>query len=200
MHVLARGSTVRDPHTTVTDTRDGGAALTTDLSDVPIRTPVEIELRSPGSFAVNPDGSLTVLDDAGTAVGGFTRPTVGAAFTDVDETHVELTRSDEPLEMREVSTRLGTAAIAGTVWGEREGGRSLAVEPTAWTREAGRAGWAAAWAELVEAEPEVDSPGMYDQLVCHAIGAPDKATWNLEPWRPDVGLVAVMAARCNPEE
>jgi hypothetical protein len=39
---------------------------------------------------------------------------------------------------------------------------------------------------------------MHDQLVCHGIGAPDKATWNLEPWRPDVGLLAVLAAGCNP--
>ena len=34
--------------------------------------------------------------------------------------------------------------------------------------------------------------------VLDAIGAPDKATWNLEPWRPDVGLFAVLAGACNP--
>jgi hypothetical protein len=39
---------------------------------------------------------------------------------------------------------------------------------------------------------------MRDQLACHALGAPDKATWNLEPWRPDVGLLLIMAAGCNP--
>ncbi len=39
---------------------------------------------------------------------------------------------------------------------------------------------------------------MHDQLTCHALGAPDKETWNLEPWRPDVGLLAVLAAACNP--
>ena len=39
---------------------------------------------------------------------------------------------------------------------------------------------------------------MYDQLACHAVGAPDKAAWNLVPWRPDVGTVAAFAAACNP--
>jgi hypothetical protein len=210
--VLARGSTIHDPYIGATYThadgsaltmgedRAAGATLTMDLSAVPIRTPIAIELQSPGSFEINADGSVTVLDDAGTAVGGFTRPTRGARFTGVDETHVELTRPNDPGVRGEVSTHLGTAAIASTDWGEREGGRSVAVEPTAWTRDAGQAGAATAWAQLVDAEPEADSPGMYDQLVCHAIGAPDKARWNLEPWRPDVGLVAVMAARCNPEE
>jgi Protein of unknown function (DUF2599) len=99
---------------------------------------------------------------------------------------------------RAVTTTLGTAALAGATWGEREGGRSLAVDPTAWARDAGVAGRDVLWAALVTAEPEADSPAVHDQLVCHAIGAPDKATWNLEPWRPDVGLVAVLAARCNP--
>jgi hypothetical protein len=34
--------------------------------------------------------------------------------------------------------------------------------------------------------------------VCHAVGAPDKSTWNLEPWRPDVGLILTATAQCNP--
>ncbi|WP_414647956.1 DUF2599 domain-containing protein [Cellulomonas sp.] len=39
---------------------------------------------------------------------------------------------------------------------------------------------------------------MHDQFLCHALGAADKATWNLEPWRPDVGSMATLMARCNP--
>lgn len=197
--VLVRGDTMDDPHVTVSRSDADPATVIFDLSDVPLRAPAALELASPGSFEVNADGTVTVLDDAGTAVGGLTRPTPGGVvFVAVDETHVELTRPDEPVDVGEVSTRLGTEALVSTDWGEREGGRSLAVEPTDWTRDAGQAGWALAWSQVVAAEPEADSPGMYDQLVCHAIGAPDKATWNLEPWRPDVGLVAVMAARCNP--
>lgn len=196
--VLVRGVPIDDPHVTVT--RGDDTTLTFDLSNLPTQVPAVVALSSPGAFALNADGSVTIVDDHGDAVGGLTRPTPGALFSAADETHLELIRPDEPVDVAEVSTRLGTTAIAGADWGEREGGRSLAVEPTAWTRDAGQAGRAAAWAALTQDEPDADSPGMHDQLVCHAIGARDKATWNLEPWRPDVGLVAVMAARCNPVE
>jgi hypothetical protein len=97
-----------------------------------------------------------------------------------------------------VVASLGTQAVRSTDWGEREGGRSLAVDATAWARAAGQAGQDLVWAQVVAAEPEADTTTMRDQLVCHAVGAPDKPTWNLEPWRPDVGLLATMAARCNP--
>ncbi|MBX9245936.1 DUF2599 domain-containing protein, partial [Actinotalea ferrariae] len=88
---------------------------------------------------------------------------------------------------------------AAATWGEREGGRSLAVAPAPWVRGGSTAGLALLEAQLVASEPEAASATMQDQLLCHVIGAPDKETWNLEPWRPDVGLVRVLAAQCNPE-
>jgi hypothetical protein len=197
--VTVRGTAMRNPHVSVvTGDDDTATALTFDLSDLPKR-PVNIELEPPGSMVLNADGSVTVLDEAGTAVGGFTVPVGGALFEQVGPAHVRLASVNESLPPpAEVRTFLGTKAVAGTDWGDREGGRSLAVEPTDWARGAGQAGWTTAWAELVEAEPEVDSPGVYEQLICHAIGARDKATWNLEPWRPHVGLANVVSARCNP--
>ncbi|ACZ31255.1 hypothetical protein Xcel_2237 [Xylanimonas cellulosilytica DSM 15894] len=90
-------------------------------------------------------------------------------------------------------------ALESATWGEREGGRSLVVVPAPWVRSSeDPTAIDRLWSELIEAEPEADTTVMHDQLVCHAVGAPDKDTWNLEPWRPDVGLVAVLRARCNP--
>ncbi len=164
-------------------------------------TDPEIALTSPGTFATHPDGSVTVLVDD-TAVGGLSTPK-GARLASVDDTHLELRVSEGAKDGDRTAgdplgTTLGTVAVEGTDWGDREGGRSLAVSPTDWARTAGQAGVDVAWAELVAADPEVDTSTMRDQLECHAIGAPDKPTWNLEPWRPDVGLLATMAARCNP--
>jgi hypothetical protein len=95
---------------------------------------------------------------------------------------------------------LATAAVRDATWADRddEGGRSLQVVPTTWARTGGLAAEEGVWAQLVALEPEADSQAMHDQLTCHTIGAPDKASWNLEPWRPDVGLLATLAARCNP--
>jgi hypothetical protein len=96
---------------------------------------------------------------------------------------------------------LGPALISAT-WSDTnqaEGGRSLAVVPAAWVRDSfSEAALTQLWAEVIAAQPDADTPGMYDQLVCHALGAPHKASWNIEPWRPDVGLPAVIAAACNP--
>lgn len=237
---------------------EGASDVALVLADAPALVSVE-----DGSLVRHVDGSLTVLDDAGTPVGGFGAPRVvgphgarpgdGTALGDaagdegasteepspgtpgvrvvlVDARRAEVTLvpaagtpsgtspgadapgaatgdvasggtgadGDGPAPARDVVVPLGTQAVRSTDWGEREGGRSLAVDPTAWARAAGQAGQELVWAQLVAAEPEIDTPTMHDQLVCHAVGAPDKATWNLEPWRPDVGLLATMAERCNP--
>ncbi|OLT50948.1 hypothetical protein BJF88_02275 [Cellulosimicrobium sp. CUA-896] len=199
---------------------DGTAVLTVSPGD----EPVSLVLTTPGSLTGNADGTVTVLDTAGTAVGGLSAPGVTdggtgpgdasplprATLTVTGPTTAELAvvrPAGEPSESgslaavpdgHAVTTTLGTTALRSAGWGDREGGLSLAVDATAWARTAGVAGSDTLWAQVVAAEPDADVPGMHDQLVCHALGAPDKATWNLEPWRPDVGLVAVLAARCNP--
>lgn len=100
-----------------------------------------------------------------------------------------------------VTATFAATAVRAATWRDLadEGGRSLAVEPAAWVRRGSLAAEEALWSALVAAEPEADTPGVRDQLTCHLIGAPDKATWNLEPWRPDVGLLDTVAELCNPE-
>lgn len=179
-----------------------------------------LALASPGALDVDTDGSITVLDGAGTAVAAIAPPALppGAEdaprvqVTGTDATHARVEVDDrtsptqgsgstgapprtDPLEVTLVA---GTHAIDGATWGENEGGRSLAVDPADWARHAGQAGLDLIRTQLVAAEPDAGSTTMGDQLVCHAVGAPDKATWNLEPWRPDVGLILTAAAQCNP--
>ncbi len=185
------------------DPADDGAAV---LSVSPGENPLTLVLTTPGALTANADGTVTVRDPAGKAVGGLSAPVPRASLTVSGPTRAELAAAhrdgDASAGAAEpggaVTTTLGTAALRNATGGDREGGLSLAVDPTAWARTAGVAGSDVLWAAVVTAEPDADLPGMRDQLVCHALGAPDKATWNLEPWRPDVGLVAVLAARCNP--
>ncbi|WP_245885896.1 DUF2599 domain-containing protein [Xylanimonas oleitrophica] len=183
------------PGVTVSPEDDGVTTVTIDPSGIPPGQPVLMALGTPGSLAEQADGSVTVRDVDGTVVAGLTAPTGEASISVVDDVHAQL---HLPAAAGPVETTLGTRALASTDWGQREGGRSVAVVPTDWARTAGAAGWELVWAQLVSAEPEVDSTTMHDQLVCHAVGAPDKAAWNLEPWRPAVGLLETMAARCNP--
>lgn len=107
----------------------------------------------------------------------------------------------DPSPAGTVTAVVAASALRSATWADRddEGGLSLAVVPAAWARTGGLAAEEALWAQLVAQVPEADTTGVRDQLTCHTIGAPDKESWNLEPWRPDVGLLATLAARCNPE-
>ncbi|WP_245717191.1 DUF2599 domain-containing protein [Nocardia jejuensis] len=93
--------------------------------------------------------------------------------------------------------------IDHTEWTDAIDGRRLLVYPTQPGRKdtfptAGER----AWQEVLSSAPDADTPGMRDQFICHwewaRVVAPDKPSWNLEPWRPDVGYQATVNALCNP--
>ncbi|MFE9232233.1 DUF2599 domain-containing protein [Cellulosimicrobium funkei] len=172
------------------DGTDAGPTASTPAPGTPRVRVALVDAHRAEVTLVGTAGTATA-GSAGTASGGD--DAAGAPAGDADET-----ATTDDAAAWDVVVPLGTRAVRSTDWGEREGGRSLAVDPTAWARGAGQAGQELVWAQVVAAEPEADTPTMHDQLACHAVGAPDKATWNLEPWRPDVGLLATMSARCNP--
>ncbi|GII98518.1 uncharacterized protein DUF2599 [Sediminihabitans luteus] len=184
-------------------TPDGASASdvsTMDTATTDGTTVGGITVDAPGADVEVDGASLLITTAEGTAAEGTTTDDApasddgaAAASSDPGSTAPGTTGPGAP-----VVVTLGADALVSATWGEAEGGRSLAVDPSPWARGAGMAGVDATWSAVVAAEPDADVPGMRDQLDCHAVGAPDKATWNLEPWRPDVGLLAVMVARCNP--
>jgi hypothetical protein len=97
--------------------------------------------------------------------------------------------------------------ISRTEWVQWGDLKSLRVYPTAAGRaEAGTAGTQVqqdqAWAEVLGDSPEADIAGMRAQFNCHwqfaEFAHPGKSSWNLEPWRPEVTDVELVAAGCNP--
>jgi hypothetical protein len=105
----------------------------------------------------------------------------------------------------------GSAApvyIAEAHWADGEDGPTLVVVPSDAAREArgsstaGEAGWLQL-ESLVDGLAEHPAKDrLRHQYICHqqfaSIAEPDKATWELEVERPDVGYPATVAARCNP--
>ncbi|TSD94483.1 DUF2599 domain-containing protein [Skermania sp. ID1734] len=98
---------------------------------------------------------------------------------------------------------VGQPLIDHVQWTTTRQGKRLMIFPT----EAGRkdqfpSAVDRAWAEVVRLAPGADTPGMFDQFRCHwnwaRAVAPDKPSWNLEPWRPAVGYDATVQAFCNP--
>jgi hypothetical protein len=202
------------PPVTVTAQGDGSAAVSLGVVAVPASTTgtpsreVAAVFAAPAGlqFEARSDGSAAVLGGSGAVVGALTRAgVVGGAGV----------RRDAELAVRKgdpgLADLLVDAGPAGTAtlvfgadplvrehWTTQEGGRSLAVVPAPWVRTGGLAAQDALWSALVAAEPAADLATMHDQMLCHALGAPDKASWNLEPWRPKVDSLTMLAAGCNP--
>ncbi|NCT90298.1 DUF2599 domain-containing protein [Cellulomonas sp. APG4] len=193
---------------TLTWTTRGGP-----VADVAVAAAVHLVAADGWTLDLHDDGSVVARDADGVARVGVAPPTGVAADGAPDPLVVHELRTEDVLTLTlnaggvaddatigdvDLTLRVGTAALVSADWGDREGGRSLAVVPTAWARGGHEAALELLRAQLHAAEPETTSAVMDDQLVCHSVGAPDKESWNLEPWRPDVGLLGVLAAACNP--
>ncbi|WP_051274974.1 DUF2599 domain-containing protein [Cellulomonas sp. URHD0024] len=173
------------------------AATTTPVDDGSVRLSVSageaILTAPPGStFRALDDGSAVVEDGAAAFVAGVSPDGPGVRLEQADPTSVRL------IGTAPGSVWVASVAVQDAVWRTAEGGKSLAVTPSAWARAWSKAATVGLWSQLVAREPDADSPGMQAQLECHQLGAADKETWNLEPWRPDVSAVDMIAARCNP--
>ncbi|NKX93903.1 DUF2599 domain-containing protein [Sanguibacter hominis ATCC BAA-789] len=161
-------------------------------------------------WEVQTDRSAVLVEDARPEVGGLAPPTAKDAAGTPVGTLVE--GDGERLEVRlrargtaqlpvTVTLDVAPSALERAVWAERlEGGRSLQVFPTAFGRSGSGAALEAVRQALVATEPEAGTSVMDKQLRCHALGAPTKESWNLEPWRPDVDYLDYLLARCNPAD
>jgi hypothetical protein len=81
-------------------------------------------------------------------------------------------------------------------------GWRLLVTPTSWGRFSYPGIEPLAWHEVLHlAGPRADTSTMHDQFDCHWFGvrlkAPRKPTWDLETWRPDIGVVGFLENSCN---
>ncbi|EFV12055.1 hypothetical protein HMPREF9336_03086 [Segniliparus rugosus ATCC BAA-974] len=88
--------------------------------------------------------------------------------------------------------------IDHVAWTNTPDGPSLHVFPTQAGRDAPADEQGEAWAEVLRLAPDADSPSMREQFDCHQSFAKAKESWNLEPWRPVVGVAALLASACNP--
>ncbi|MGW5452653.1 DUF2599 domain-containing protein [Nocardia sp. NPDC003979] len=125
-------------------------------------------------------------------------PTTVAPTTTAQRTAVTLAPSTTT-----VDPYAGLPLIDEVRWTSNVDGARLLVFPTVAGRKTAAPGTdEAAWREVLALDPTADSPGMRDQFLCHWVWArmvaPDKTSWNLEPWRPAVGYSATVSANCNP--
>ncbi len=117
--------------------------------------------------------------------------------------HIQFTavRRSNLNEDTELSVFLGETAVEFAQWVQEPEGSRLFITPGSWAREGGLVVSEHGWRSVVRDVPEVAEyagQSLEHQFQCHAIGAQSKDTWNLETWYDDIGLLSLLAARCNP--
>ena len=144
-------------------------------------------------------GACSPAGPSPSAVSGYAASPVTTAPTGPTPSSTTTTATPSP----DATATPAPPFVGSATWVRGSGGRSLHVVPTAAGRAAQGAGDAAeAWSEVLRLAPDADQPGMRDQFDCHwtyaRLVAPDKPSWNLEPWRPVVSADQLVQARCNP--
>lgn len=126
-------------------------------------------------------------------------------WTNRDDASGTTRRSDQQQDSRDAGSRGGgdrasqqyISSVA--IWREPEG-TVYGVRPTRFGRLANRDELEIAWRQAVR-KGVPDSASLKDQFLCHPLSfvARAKPTWDLEDWRPDIGLTRVMLNACNPD-
>jgi Protein of unknown function (DUF2599) len=102
---------------------------------------------------------------------------------------------------------LGKDLISSASWVWHSEGWTLQVTPTSWQRFwngywPGSAGWDELYAKYRDRGLNTNLAGMRDQYICYvqivSVYAPNKPTWNLDEWRPNVGYAQTVNSSCNP--
>lgn len=150
-----------------------------------------------GSTAPPADGALTSTPSSPSYSPGSAGGSEGTATT--KSAGDDGTRTAVPTEAGTGVCAGGRALIDEVAWVEIDQRASLEVVPSDLLRDCALAAVDdLAWAEVLELQPDADTPGMVEQFTCHVLFAPRKQEWHLEPWRPVVDGREMIATRCNP--
>ncbi|MGO4860156.1 DUF2599 domain-containing protein [Arthrobacter sp. 2MCAF14] len=199
---------------------DGGARIATvitsdagaEVFDYPVSLP------EGGSLKLVPEGGALAIDGAGSLMAAF----APAWAKDASGREVKTSYEVRGSTLRQVVKHHGRGfsypivadpyygidLIDHASWSRQADGWIFEVTPTGWARAFPGSYWVGTydWDELYTkyryAGLNTNLNGMRDQLICHqeyvAIRTPNKATWNLDEWRPDVGYWDTVLSNCNP--
>lgn len=178
-----------------------------------------VSLPAGAGMAVQEDGSVLISGADGTSLGAFAAPWAkDANGTDIP-THYEV-QGASLVQVIDHTTTAGVAypvvadpwlwrdLIHSASWTYHSGyGWTLKVQPTDWQRffngyAPAVAGWNELYSKYRNHGLNTNLGSMKNQYICHVLivswYAPDKSTWDLDEWRPDVGLTDTINHKCNP--
>lgn len=177
-----------------------------------------VDMPEGGTIQTLANGGLVFADSDNSLLGGFAAPWAKDSDGRSVPTHYEI-RSNTVVQIVEhksgdfkypvvADPYLGVDLIDHAEWVHHDpDGWTLEVTPTEWARSNGSSylvgtwGWDELYARY-QAGLTTNLSGMRDQYICHqqivAVYAPDRPTWNIDEWRPDVGWLETINSSCNP--
>lgn len=208
-------------HTVIADAA-GDTEIKHDVT-LPAGTRLVAEKDMPESASMDPgaevSGAVFIVDSAGKVVGGFSAPWAKDANGADIATRYEV-RSGSLVQIVDHKAQataypvvadpyLGFSLISSARWVWHSGaGWTFEVTPTGWARWnaggylPGVFGWDELYSKYRYRGLNTNLDGMRDQWICHqqvvAVRSPNKATWNLDEWRPNVSYLQTINASCNP--
>nr|BFF07137.1 hypothetical protein GCM10023233_21060 [Brevibacterium otitidis] len=162
-----------------------------------IETPDELKWEhglEGGVYAVDSSGEFRLVVSAPEVAGN-----VVAWAIDGNELKVD---TDRPVGSERVNAAAGISLIKSVKRGTEKRKPRYMISPTKVGRFAPSAVHATAgWNEAKRKGVNRPTQGLKEQYVCHPMSkvARLKSTWNIESWRPTVGLPRTLAAACNPK-
>lgn len=193
---------------------DGSVRILTVLksADSPTEYTYEVEVPEGGRLVVEDDMSVSILDSGDNWAGGIAAPWAADAKGDpvpttyrVEGNHVvQEIRADENASYPITADPwLGKTLISKVTLSYVVGkGTTYKVYPTTWGRWTGSGARWSAWKEVIAINSRINRGNLKDQFYCHfdvvRLRAPNKASWNLDSWRPDVSYASTIRQDCNP--
>jgi hypothetical protein len=195
-------------------------SMITKTSSAPRKFSFPLTLPDNAKLKLQPDGSVMALAKTGSGtkyVAGVRAPYAFDAAGHAVPTrfHVSGTTLIQTISPTATAAYpivsdpwLGRDLIDHASWVYNNGdGWTLEVTPTWWQRVwngywPGSAGWDELYAKYSNSGLNTNLDGMRDQYICHvqivSVRAPNKPTWNLDEWRPDVSYLDTINSSCNP--
>lgn len=190
-------------------------------ADSPTEYSYSVSLPVGGKIVKSEDGGILVFSKDGSLIGGFAAPWAVDADGKKIPTHYDI-RDNSVVQVVEhlgnnthypvvADPWLWKDLIYSWSWTRDSIGNRLLVYPTTWARMqlSGYYVGVAGWNELYSKNPRgsysgqnlsVSTNSMKNQYICHQMTLLPafKSSWNLEQYRPDVGLTRTIASACNP--
>jgi hypothetical protein len=175
----------------------------------------DIKISKNSKIEKNEKGGIIILNEKGKLIGGISPPWAIDSKGKEIPTYYEIRNNSIIQIVKHLESNpdypivadpwLWRNLISSASWVRKNEGWTFSVKPTWWARANNGyypaiAGWEELYSKYKYHGLNTNLISMRNQYICHPMSqvAVLKSSWNIDEWRPNVGLWRTMKALCNP--